>query len=757
MKHTYFHHILIVIVLLTVVLGPLLESTFQTILTEKIDRYPEETSVLITPVNEQTSTTERSAVAAREIIPPNSTQSPIRKYFTTQKIFWTFDDYRIESNYYPPHKGFGGLSEQIMSYGGYVGINCIFISKWIEAMYNNEIRNYSVIPEFSKYIPNLSQQITKNLAFFQQDHIEVESHGWDHTEDLNNATLSYAYTIINYTLWNWYNNYHIKPHLWLGHSTDGNYNISLALKHFSDTYWPVYAEDFLTANFSRFPHGVEPAVPYIGQFFDPCFGCDFGHPCENVTVAKRYFNRYSRGKELIGIRGHPAFLNGTDHTATENLTKWQQFIDWVYHNHTYININHTEAIGYKVDRNNFTVIQNTPENYTIDLSRCTFPHNVLFTNPDGNTGRTWTLRDAHGVTIGTVNQDVFLRLTSGATYFLTTSNHPPNIPSHPAPGNGTTNVQRNAHLNWAGGDPDGNLVTYDLYFGITNPPPKIISNQSSTSYTPGLMKNLTTYYWTIIAWDAHGASTQGPLWNFLTTQPSPGGSGGGQNTPSEPENTNPIAHASVGMPYQGYINTNILFDGSGSIDPDGTITTWEWVFGDHTNANGEIVTHTYVNTGTYTVTLTVTDNAGAKNTDTTSCVITQPNHPPTTPIITGPANGTTNTTYNFTAVSTDLDNDTIRYAFIWGDVTSWINSSMLLPSNTSFTSSHSWMIPGQYTIRVTTTDSYNASTESQFTITINAASTDITQPTTPGFEFVIALCAIAIIMVFWKRRRIIND
>jgi hypothetical protein len=200
-------------------------------------------------------------VKASAMIAPDSSESPIRKYFTTQKILWTFDDYWINANDYPPHKGFGGLSEQIHSYGGIVGINCIFIPPWIGAKFGNEIRNYSVVPEFSQYTSGFSQDhIDKSLEFFSRSYIEPECHGWNHSEDLNHATMSFAYTIVNYTLWNWYNNYHIKPHFWLGHSTYGNYNISLALKKFSEKYWTVYAEDFNTDDTDRFPNHIEPAV-----------------------------------------------------------------------------------------------------------------------------------------------------------------------------------------------------------------------------------------------------------------------------------------------------------------------------------------------------------------------------------------------------------------------------------------------------------------------------------------------------------------
>ena len=53
----------------------------------------------------------------------------------------------------------------------------------------------------------------------------------------------------------------------------------------------------------------------------------------------------------------------------------------------------------------------------------------------------------------------------------------------------------------------------------------------------------------------------------------------------------------------------VTFDGSSSYDPDGTITTWSWDFGDGGYGPGETFTHVYPTSGTYTVTLTVKDNS----------------------------------------------------------------------------------------------------------------------------------------------------
>ncbi|MBI9068515.1 MAG: PKD domain-containing protein [Salinivirgaceae bacterium] len=84
-------------------------------------------------------------------------------------------------------------------------------------------------------------------------------------------------------------------------------------------------------------------------------------------------------------------------------------------------------------------------------------------------------------------------------------------------------------------------------------------------------------------------------------------------------NINPVANANG--PYSGIEGTAILFSSAGSTDPDGTITSYAWSFGDGGTSTSANPSHTYSNPGTYTATLTVTDNQDASDSDQATVVV----------------------------------------------------------------------------------------------------------------------------------------
>ena len=282
----------------------------------------------------------------------------------------------------------------------------------------------------------------------------------------------------------------------------------------------------------------------------------------------------------------------------------------------------------------------------------------------------------------------------------------PYEPSNPIPTNGSTGISISADLSWIGGDPNyGDTVTYDVYFGTTNPPTTNVSNnQTATTYNLGTLNYNTKYYWKIVAWDSNNTTTSGPIWQFTTKSKSSGGDGGG----SLPNNA-PIADANG--PYNEIINNAITFDGSGSNDSDGTIVSYDWTFGDGTIGKGESITHSYTAVGNYTVKLTVTDNGGQKDSDTTYAVISdKPNSPPDKPSISGNVTGKKNTNYNYNVISIDQDDDNIKYVFDWDDGTN-IMVTDFVQNATAYNVMHSWANPGVYTVKVIAVDEHNYSSE----------------------------------------------
>jgi len=165
----------------------------------------------------------------------------------------------------------------------------------------------------------------------------------------------------------------------------------------------------------------------------------------------------------------------------------------------------------------------------------------------------------------------------------------------------------------------------------------------------------------------------------------------------------PVANADG--PYFGNIHEPLTINGSKSYDPNGNITVWEWDFGDGNFGYGEITNHSYSMSGNYSVTLTVTDNLGAQDSDITLTTI---NAPPNEPTITGPQYGKINTEYTFSlSPITDPDGDQLYCLWDWGNGN---NSGWLGPFNSGATTnvSYAWSKPGNYSIKVKLKDSYGA-------------------------------------------------
>jgi len=203
-------------------------------------------------------------------------------------------------------------------------------------------------------------------------------------------------------------------------------------------------------------------------------------------------------------------------------------------------------------------------------------------------------------------------------------------------------------------------------------------------------------------WDSHVDEADKKMFLLHLEEPCgsepPAGSYGGYTSP----NRNPIADLSAGEPYRGYMNEDILFDGSYSHDSDGSIKSYAWTFGDGSSGTGMRVSHAYMRAGTYPVTLTVTDDDGNKGSASTTALIYGPNTPPLTPVLTGPVRGHQKTDYVYTFTSVDPENDLIRYYLNWGDDTT--STSPFFRDTQTIETTHRWETYGFYTIAVSVED-----------------------------------------------------
>ena len=168
--------------------------------------------------------------------------------------------------------------------------------------------------------------------------------------------------------------------------------------------------------------------------------------------------------------------------------------------------------------------------------------------------------------------------------------------------------------------------------------------------------------------------------------------------------------ANAGGPYSGVVGSVISFDGTASSDADGTIVSYSWDFGDGGMASGPSPTHSYSVDGSFTVTLTVTDNDGLTGVDSASAAI-NPASGNTPPVAraNGPYSGTEGSGVQFSSNgSLDPDGSIVTYAWNFGDGNT---SALANPS-------HTYAAAGTYNVSLTVTDDAGDSTSDATTATI---------------------------------------
>jgi YD repeat-containing protein len=249
------------------------------------------------------------------------------------------------------------------------------------------------------------------------------------------------------------------------------------------------------------------------------------------------------------------------------------------------------------------------------------------------------------------------------------------------------------------------------YSGVTGT--VIQFNGSNSSDADGA---ITSYQWIFGdgtsgsgATVSHSYATPGARTVTLTVTDN-NGAQASASTSATIANRAPVANA--GGPYNGVTNTAIQFNGGGSSDPDGSITSYQWNFGDGTSGTGVTASHTYTTTGTRTITLTVTDNNGTQASASTTATIS--NQPPVANTG-GPYSGVVAQNIPFSASgSYDPDGSIASYSWNFGDG----------GTGSGFSLTHTYSAPGTYSVTLTVTDNLGAQSSATTTAGITAAASE---------------------------------
>ncbi|MGH9759957.1 MAG: PKD domain-containing protein, partial [Blastocatellia bacterium] len=138
---------------------------------------------------------------------------------------------------------------------------------------------------------------------------------------------------------------------------------------------------------------------------------------------------------------------------------------------------------------------------------------------------------------------------------------------------------------------------------------------------------------------------------------------------------------------------------SNASDPDGTVVGYRWTFGDGATSTTASPSHVYTAAGTYSATLTVTDNGGLTASASVTITVTPPaNLPPHVSLTPSTTSGTAPLTVSFVSTASDPDGQVVSYAWTFGDG----------GTSTAISPSHVYTNAGSFTAQVTVTDNQGA-------------------------------------------------
>ncbi len=171
-------------------------------------------------------------------------------------------------------------------------------------------------------------------------------------------------------------------------------------------------------------------------------------------------------------------------------------------------------------------------------------------------------------------------------------------------------------------DDAGSVIQFISYEGVVSATAGPAAGTSSTDV--GVAETSSTP----VGYSLQLAGSGSAYADFTWQAPQNGTSGAvntGQSFIGGTPNQAPTAVANG--PYTGEKGVAVSFSSAGSSDSDGTIVSYAWDFGDGGTSTAVNPTHTYTATGTYNVSLTVTDDGGATGNDATIATISDTTAP----------------------------------------------------------------------------------------------------------------------------------